>query len=121
MMNSLSWSEWRSASVATAVALVIAASGAYGLVNVRKHQDLISARSTLYNCEQVELIKTRIRTAVQQSINDLPTTEYYKTHPKELITALANANATLKDFEAFDCYKLPVVKDAKIDKPSRGS
>lgn len=121
MMNSLSWTEWRSAALAALAALSIAAGGAYGLVNVRQHQDSLNARSSLFNCQQIELIKVRIRTAVQQSITELPNTEYYKTHPKELATALANANATLKDFEAFDCYNLPAVKEAGIDKPRRGS
>lgn len=121
MMDTLSWTEWRSAAIATITALSIAAAGAFGLVNVRKHQDIQNARSSLYNCKQIELIKDRIRTAVKQSIVDLPTTEYYMNHSKELATALANANATLKSFAPFNCYELPAVKDVGIDKPSRGS
>jgi hypothetical protein len=113
----MNWKEWRAAATAVALALIIAAVGASALARISSHQNELDAHSALYNCQQIELIKTRIRAAVEQSITSMPKIQYYKTHPRELATALANANATLKDFEAFDCYQLPAVKDAGISSP----
>lgn len=113
----MNWREWRAAALAVALALAIATGGAFALVNVRGHQDQLSARSSLHNCQQIELIKSRIRTAIKQSLTELPKLSYYKTHPQELATALANTNATLKDFSVFDCYNLAEVRNAGIQRP----
>ena len=93
---------------------------------VRDNQNQERARvigvgqTTLSNCLQTETVKGQLVAVLEDSLERLPSLDYYKTHPVELKESQDNARESIKRFEPRDCYRLASVREAGIQRPPRG-
>jgi hypothetical protein len=75
--------------------------------------------TALTNCRGIEDLKAQIFDTATSQITRLPTIAYYREHPGELKAALADAQKTANRFAPNDCYALPAVRSAGIERPKR--
>jgi hypothetical protein len=109
-------SRWKLAVIISSVALSVAFAvlSYYGVVRNTQERRQGSARSTLINCQGIEVVKTELRRTILDNLKQLPSIAYYETHPNELRDARLNSQTSLARFAALDCYALPAVKAAGL-------
>lgn len=111
--------EWALIAVAAVVSVLFLAGNVWWLVSITTANQEAQARTSLENCQQIEVIKAQIRATVRESVARLPTIDYYRKHPEELEASIKASLGSVARFAPRDCYKQPAVVAVGIKKPPR--